>query len=416
MHAGMDKVTITELAHKGDGVALVDGQPVFVDGAAPGDVVSLNTDGARAKIVAVHEASSHRVTPPCNHAGHCGGCTLQHLNDRFVADWKRDQIIAALAHRGIDAGVASTVCMPPRSRRRAVFAARRNSSGVVLGFHEKSSGHIVEVPGCWVIDPAITTAIPQLETLLADGLTRRGEARVSVTTTQNGLDVAVEMPGKPLDGKLLSRLSAAGQSAGLARLTWNGEPVAQWLDPVILFDGLACTPPAGGFLQAVEAAEAVLRGKVMEALTGLKRPKRTVDLFSGCGAFALPMARLAKVDAFDSDAGAVASLDQAVRNLQGLKPVVSSRRDLFRRPLLPQDLKVYDFAVIDPPRAGAAAQVEQLAASSVPVIASVSCNPGTFARDARTLIDGGYEMGEVTPVDQFRWSPHVELVAVFKRA
>ena len=416
MDNATDKVTLTGLAHKGDAMAELDGETIYVDGGAPGDVVSLNMQGARPRIVAVHEPSPHRVEPPCPQAGQCGGCTLQHVSDGFVAEWKREQVISALAHRGIEAEVMPTITVPPRSRRRATFAARRSNSGVVIGFHEKASSHIVDVSPCLLVEPAIIEGLPALAQLLEPGLTRRGEARVSVTTSTNGLDVAVEMPGKTVDRALLSHLSEAGQAAGLARLSWNNEPVAEWRPPVIEFDGLACVPPAGGFLQAVAQAEDALRARVIEAVTARKRVRRVVDLFSGCGAFTLPLARLAKVDAFDSDAAAIAALDKATRHLQGLKPIRANKRDLFRRPVFAMDLKDYDVAVIDPPRAGGLAQCEQLAKSKVPVVAAVSCNPATFARDARVLIDGGYRLGAMTPVDQFRWSPHVELVAVFERS
>lgn len=410
------RVTLTGLAHKGDAVAVIDDEQIFIDGGAPGDIVTLNTDGPRARIVAVHEHSPHRVEPPCPKAGQCGGCALQHIDDGFVAEWKREQVMTALAHRGIEAEVARTITSPPRSRRRATFAARRGGAGVVIGFHEKASTHIVDVGECEILDSAITLALPAIANMLEDGLTRRGEAKVAVTATRNGLDVAVEMPGKAISGQLLSKLSTAAQKAGLARLIWNNDPVAEWRAPVVEFDGLACVPPAGAFLQAVEHAEATLRRFVVDAAEKRKRLKRVVDLFSGCGAFSLPLARLAKVDAFDSDAPAIAALDQAARNLQGLKPIVAERRDLFRRPVFAQDLKHYDLAVLDPPRAGGQAQAEQLAKSKVPVVASISCNPATFARDARILIDGGYTMGTVTPVDQFRWSAHVEVVALFERA
>ena len=408
-------IAIVGLAHKGDAVAEYDGQQVFVEGGAPGDVVTLNVEGSRARIVAVHEASAHRAEPPCPAAGECGGCSLQHVNEAFVADWKRQQVLSALAHRGIEADVTSTVTSPRRSRRRATFAARRGGAGVIIGFHEKASHHIVDVSVCEVVQPSIVNALPGIARMLEEGLTRRGEARIAVTATHNGLDVAVEMPGKSLTGQLMAKLSSAGNEADLARLTWNNEQVAEWRAPIIAFDGLACVPPAGGFLQAVEHAEATLRQFIIDAAQNRKRLKRVVDLFSGCGAFSLPLARLAKVDAFDSAAASIRALDDATRNLQGLKPVVAERRDLFRRPVFAQDLKNYDMAVLDPPRAGGLAQAEQLAKSKVPLVVSVSCNLATFARDARILIDGGYTMGAVTPVDQFRWSAHVEVVALFER-
>ncbi len=406
------EAAITELAHKGDGVAEIGGDPVFVPRTAPGDVALVNVEDGRGTLVELVTPSPDRVTPPCPHYDRCGGCAIQHLGDDFVAEWKRGLVVQALAQRGIDAEVRGTVTVPARSRRRAVLAARRTGQGVMLGFHGPASHVIENVETCEVMVPAITDRLPALRTLLGHGLTRRGEAKVIVTATDVGLDVAVDLPGRPLDGGLLATLSAEGVAADLARLTWNGEIVAQWRDPAVTFDGIPCVPPPGAFLQAAREAEDVLRGIAGDAVEGAKH---VADLFSGCGAFALPLAREAKVDAFDSDKPAIAALEQATRTPRGLKPIAALARDLFRRPLLPDELGRYGAVVIDPPRAGAKAQCEKLAASSVPVIAAVSCNPATFARDARTLIDGGYVMGPVTPVDQFRWSAHVELAAVFHR-
>jgi len=411
--------TILSLAHKGDGVADLDGRQVFVEGGVPGDVVQLHAEGDRARIVDLLNPSPHRAVPPCPHFGHgsgaCGGCSLQHLNEAFVCNWKRELVVSALQHRGIDAEVTDTVTLPSRSRRRAVFAARRKGSGVIIGFHEKSSPQVVDTPSCEVVDPAIMAALPALAQVLSSGLSRRGEAKVSVLNTDSGFDVAVELPGKPLTGSTLTVVSDQGAKAGLARLSWNGEQVAEWVPPTIEFDGIQCVPPPGGFLQAVAAAEDTIRRSIQDAIKQRKRVNRVVDLFCGCGAFTLPLARLAKVDAFDSDGAAISSLNNAFRKSKGLKPVTAERRDLFRRPVFAPELSQYDFAVIDPPRAGAVAQIEQLAKSTVPTVVSVSCNPATFARDARVLVDAGFELGPVTPIDQFRWSSHVELVAVFQR-
>ena len=405
-------VEATILSHKGDGVAETPGGPVFVPRTAPGDVVLIEMAGARGTLREIVSSSPHRVTPPCLHYDACGGCAVQHLEDAFVAGWKRQLVADALAARGLEAEVTETVTVPAKSRRRAVLAARRAGAGVLLGFHGPASHRIENMCACEVLVPAITAKLDALRALLAEGLTRRGEARMTVTATRTGLDVAVEMPGRAAEGAHLARLSASGAEAGLARLAWNGEAVADWRQPLVTFDGIACTPPPGGFLQAAEAGEAALRGIVETACTGARR---IADLFSGCGAFALPLARAARIDAFDADAAAIAAMAHATRTPQGLKPVAATVRDLFRRPLLAQELAPYEAVVLDPPRAGCDAQARELAKSQVPVIAHVSCNPATFARDARTLIDGGYVMGPVTPVDQFRWSAHVELAAVFQR-
>lgn len=407
------EVRITDLAHKGDGVAELDGRKVFVPRTAPGDVARVEIEGTRGRLAGLVEPSRLRVAPSCPHYDACGGCALLHLDDGFIATWKRRSVEAALAARGIEAEVLPTFTVPPRSRRRAVLAARRGGGGVVLGFHGAASHRLENVKACNVLAPAIAGLLPRLRPVLDAGLTRRGEARVTVISGEAGCDVAVALAGRPADAALLARLSEAGARAGLARLSWNGEVVARWHAPVVRFDGIACEPPPGAFLQAAEAGEARLRAVVQAACAGAGH---VVDLFSGCGTFALPLARAMKVDAFDADAPAIAALDAAARATQGLRPVRAATRDLFRRPLLAHELAAYDAAILDPPRAGCEAQIAQVAASGLSRLAYVSCNPVSFARDARTLLNAGFRMGPVLPVDQFRWSAHVELAAVFERA
>ncbi|MGB1207610.1 MAG: class I SAM-dependent RNA methyltransferase, partial [Paracoccaceae bacterium] len=300
---------------------------------------------------------------------------------------------------------------PIRSRRRATLSARRTKKGALVGFHAKRSDVVVEVPDCQLVTDRIRAALPLLGQMATTGGSRKGVLSVLMTDSDGGLDLVVT-GGKPLDAELHQTLAHLAQTADLARLTWNDDGVALRRPPLQMFDGIAVTPPPGAFLQATTHGETALRQAVMPALDGAKR---VADLFAGCGTFALPMARHAQVHAVETNAAMLRALDQGWRTATGLRHVTTETRDLFRNPLLPEELARFDCVVLDPPRAGAEAQVTALAASDVPVVAYVSCNPVTFARDALRLLACGYDMGPVTVVDQFRWSSHVELCAVFTK-
>jgi 23S rRNA (uracil1939-C5)-methyltransferase len=304
------------------------------------------------------------------------------------------------------------ITVAPATRRRAVLAARLTTKGVVLGFQERMSHFIVDVRECPVLHPDLAALIPRLRESIARELPARGQAEIGVTLTASGIDLTLGLPATTIDAARRTRLANLAAELALARLTVNGELAAQTRAPVMRWSDVDVAIPPGAFVQAVAEAEVVMQSRVAESLGDAKR---VADLFAGCGAFTLPLARRATVFAFDSDGDAIAALTAAARNAKGLKPVTAERRDLFRRPLLTAELDTFDAVVIDPPRAGAKAQCEQLAASKVRRIAAVSCNPATFARDARILIDGGYRLAHVTPVDQFLWSAHIELVAHFER-
>lgn len=406
------ELTITGLAHLGDGVVEVEGKTVYVRGALPGERVIARIEGERAEIHEVVEASPDRQPPVCRHFLICGGCAVQHMAAETYLAWKREHVAAALAARGIENAVEPVIAIPAHSRRRATFAARRGRTSVLLGFHGLRSGVLVDIAECPIMEPAIEAAVPGLRTLLDGRLSKRGEAVVQVTSSRSGLDVTVT-GARDIDGaQALAKLAAAAAALDLARLTWNGETIAARRAPVHLFDGIAVAPPAGAFLQAAGASETALTHLVRDAV-GEATP--VADLFCGVGTFALPLARTSHVHAVESDGAALAALDAAARGAAGLKPVTCERRDLNHRPLLPHELARFGAVVFDPPRAGARAQAEELASSDVPVVVAVSCNPATFARDARVLIDGGYRLDRVSPVDQFLFSPHVELVAVLRR-
>jgi 23S rRNA (uracil1939-C5)-methyltransferase len=401
---------IESLGAQGDGVTA---EGVFVPFALPGERVRLMPSGHRARLDAVLQRAPERTEPPCPHFSTCGGCALQHASDRLLAEWKRDLVRRALASRGIEGvGIRPTSTSPPASRRRATFGARRTRKGALVGFHAAASDEIVAVTTCPVSDPALVAALPALAEIAEIGGSRKGTLRLTVTASERGLDIAVE-GGKPIEGPMYGQLVAVAATRGLARLSWDGEPLVTRRQPIHRFGRAWVAPPPGGFLQATREGEAALVAAMREAVG---TAARVVDLFAGSGTFALPLAEGAEVLAADADAQALAALDAGWRGAEGLRRVVTERRDLLHRPLLARHLAAFDAVVFDPPRAGARAQVEQLALSSVPRVGAVSCNPATFARDARALIDGGYRLDWVLPVDQFRWSPHVELAAAFSRA
>ncbi|TYO89149.1 class I SAM-dependent RNA methyltransferase [Oceanicella actignis] len=402
---------VARLGHRGDGVNAAG--DVFVPGALPGERVVGAVIEGRMIAPRIVAPSPDRVAPPCPHAGECGGCALQHAAPGFLAEWKRERVREALAARGIG-GVAlrETIVSPPRSRRRATLSARRTKKSVMLGFHARAEDRIVPIETCELADPRIVAALEGLRALVPLVASRKGEAKLAVTVSEAGLDVDLRQV-KPLDGPLRARLAEIAAREGWARLSHEGEALFMARPPAQDFDGLPVLPPPGSFLQATPQGEAALRAAVDEALG---EARRVVDLFAGCGTFALPLSRRAEVLAVESDAAALAALDAAWRAAGGaLRRLTTQARDLFRRPLTPEELRRFDAAVIDPPRAGARAQAQAVAASGLRRVAMVSCDPGSFARDARILIDGGFSLEWVQPVDQFLWSGHVELAAAFAR-
>lgn len=400
----------------GDGVAIVHGARVFVPLTAPGDLAMIDLRGDKGTLIELIEAGPVRVAAPCRHYGGCGGCSLQHVSREFHRRWKRQRVLDALAREGLaEAPVKETIETPVASRRRAVFAVKKLREGAAFGFNARRSSEIVGVEGCLILHPDLLQRLPALRTLAAK--IDAGEFDFSATLCDNGLDIAIAAKAaKEPRGPELSALVAAARAAGAVRLSLNGEILALLAPPVVAFDGVAVTPPPGGFLQASREGEAALIALVKDASAGAKK---IADLFSGCGTFALPLARNATVLAVDSDRASIAALAKAAAAAQGagfkISPVKAETRDLFERPMTAKELKGFDAVIFDPPRAGAAAQAAEIAASDVETVVGVSCNPTTFARDAAILTAGGYALSQATPVDQFVYSPHVELVGVFTR-
>jgi len=403
----MTTVTIDRLGQQGDGVAP---GPLFVPLTLPGEVVSGTVDGDALMDVSIDTPSPDRVSAPCPHFRSCGGCQLQHASDELVATWKRDLVVTALAVHGIEAEVRPTLTSPDRSRRRATFAARRTKKGALVGFHARKSDAIIPVPDCILVTPALAGVAPLAEALAVVGASRKGALAVTVAQSMDGLDISVT-GGKPLDGPLRVALAALCETHRLARLTWQEELIAMRVPPAQIIGAARVVPPPGAFLQATQHGQDTLTRLVQDIVGGAKY---VADLFAGCGTFALPLAANAEVLAVEGAPEMVAALDAGWRQAQGLKPIKSVARDLFRRPLLPDELAAFDAVVIDPPRTGATDQIAELSQAKPPVIAHVSCNPQTFARDAATLINAGYVLEWVQPVDQFRWAAHVELVGAFR--
>lgn len=402
----MNTYRIERLGHQGDGIAP---GPVFAPLTLPGEEVTGRLGGDRLAEVKIVTPAPERVAAPCRHFRACGGCALQHAAPEFIAEWKAGVVRQALAAQGVACEIGSVHTSPEHSRRRATLSARRTKKSALAGFHARGSDVVVEIPDCHLLHPDLMAALPVAEALAVAGGSRKGELSVMATLSVAGLDIAVS-GGKPLDGPLQVELAQMAEKLGLARLAWDGEVVAMRHAPEQVFGRAKVVPPPGAFLQATADGEARLLAEVSTLMQG---KSRILDLFAGCGTFALPLAEGAEVHAVEGDAEMTAALDRGWRGAPGLKRVTTEARDLFRRPLLAEELKGYDGVVIDPPRAGAAAQVGELAKARVPVIAHVSCNPVTFARDAAALIGAGYALGPVQVVDQFRWSPHVELVAGF---
>lgn len=398
-------LTIESLTHLGMGRAS-DGQSLLPR-VLPGEEVDVAQDGT----LRIVTPSVDRVSAPCRHFKSCGGCAMQHATDAFVAEWKQDIVIKAVQARGLDPEFRQIATSPSQSRRRAKLSGRRTKKGAMVGFHTRASDTLVQVPDCQLLTPDLIASFPALEALTVLACSRKGEIDLTVTEASTGPDVLVATD-KELTPQLRVELAALANQFGLSRLVWNDEPVVTINPPVQDFGGTGVVPPPGAFLQATKHGEATLLAAVEEIT---EQASRVIDLFSGCGTFALPLAKRAEVHAVESEEAMLTALDRGWREGYQLRRLTTETRDLFRRPLEADELRKFDAAVIDPPRAGAEAQIATLAESDIKTIAMVSCNPVTFARDARTLVDAGFEMGWVQVVDQFRWSPHVEVVAPFTR-
>ena len=386
--------TIVRIAARGDGVSESGKHVPF---AVPGD--RLLDDGT------VEPGPNHQV-PPCRHFPECGGCQLQHVSDSAYRDYLVSRVTGALAQHGLEAEIREPHLSPPNSRRRASLKALKTAGGVLIGFNAAKSHRIVDMRENYILRPEMVALLAPLRTLLGQLLPSKRSAEVQMTVIDGGIDLVLKgVEAKGL--RAVETLTSFAMEQRLARLSVDAGLGAETLyEPVpatVTLSGVAVTFPVGSFLQATADGEAALVEAVREAVGG---PAKVADLFSGLGTFAL---------AVRANYAAEAGRDQTAALKAAAPSMAVEHRDLYRRPLDCAELERFDAVVLDPPRAGAEEQVRQLVRSTVGKSAYVSCNPATFARDAKTLIDGGYSLDWVRPVGQFRWSTHAELAAAFSR-
>ena len=398
---------IAAMGRRGEGIAKHDGLSIFVPLSLPGEELRVRLDGERGRIQDILVASPQRIAAFCPHYRSCGGCQLQHWRDEPYQIWKVELVESALAAKGITVKVSTLIDAHGDGRRRVGIHARRRDGVVTAGFMAARTHSLLDLDRCPVLVAELGRAFDVARALAV----RLGDSDVTLTATASGLDASVKAERKIVTAEQ-PKLAGLARELDLARLSVNGEVVVMPRVPLVRM-GKAMVPiPPISFLQATAAGEDTLGRLVLE---GLGKAKTVADLFSGCGPFTFRLAERAKVRAFDSDRPAIAALQMAQRATTGLKPISAEVRDLFRAPLVATELRDFDAVVFDPPRAGAEAQAKQLAKSQVKTVIAVSCDPATLARDAAILVEGGYTLKAVTAVDQFKWTAHVETVAVFRK-
>jgi len=433
---------IVALGGEGDGLLRPDGEPDpgsmgageadggrYVPFVLPGERVRLIVEGAGSlRRVEVLEPSDQRAVPVCSHFGVCGGCNMQHAGQAIYEGWKTDRLRKALQAQNLDADIAGMITVPLHARRRVTLTAAVNSGAgaqpaaghhVAIGFNAAGSHDVIDIVECAVADvrlSALLTALREMVGILV-GAGLAGSAdkplRLEVLFADNGIAVDISNVRKRLSAEVRKALADRAIAAGLIRLSADADPVLLGAPPQIAFGPALVEPPPGTFLQATREGEAAMAELTVAALP--KKAKQAADLFSGLGAFTFPLAQRVRVTAADFQGEALSALERAAGAAKGVKPIEVIRRDLICEPLSRKELEPFDLVVFDPPRAGARKQAEMLAKSRVPVVVAVSCNPATFARDVRILLDGGYTIGPVHPIDQFRFTPHLEVLTVLRR-
>lgn len=407
---------ISAVGSRGDSTAAGEAGPIYTPGALPGEQVRARVTGGRAEVLEVLRASPERQAAPCRHFGRCGGCQLQHWRDEPYLAWKREQVVEALTKRGFGgAHVEPTIAAWGDGRRRAALHAARQNNKVHVGFIERGGARLTPITQCPVLAPQLEAVVLKLAPLAELALPSRGEITLQCLLTDSGVDISIKGAGRVdlLHRAALEKLIAEANALNLARLSFDGDPIVERAKPTLRMGRAIVSPPPGAFLQPTALGEETLARLTLEALHGAKR---VVDLFSGIGTFALRIAEQAEVLAAEGDADMLVALKKAADGAGGsLKEITTLRRDLLRTPLSTLEMKKFDAAVMDPPRSGARQQAEQIARAPIRKLAYVSCDPASFARDIKVLIEHGFTLTKITPVDQFRWSPHIELVGAFER-
>lgn len=417
------ELTISGLGPKGDGIHDGSTGRVFVDRAVPGDklkarVVRGRDDIPRGEIVEITEASELRQTPPCKHYDVCGNCTLQHLTDDYYRSWKTQIVKEALEKVLIrPTNWKKPLFIGSSKRRRATFSVRKDGGKLVMGYYKRRTKSIGDIDACLIADPKILQLREAIKPRVEELLRRDETIDIFLQLVGKAVDMLITGPIGPLSeptDAIIKSLQELATEAGITRIAWrpderdeihtlviNGQVLAQ-------FGPVRVALPSGAFLQPTQEGERALVDAVMAELP---EEGTFADLFSGCGTFSGPMLMNGPVDAFESQYHAVAALGKAGRGL----PLGVYRRDLYTDPLTRHELNRYDAVVFDPPRAGSPEQTTVMAYAKTPIVIGVSCNPSTFARDARILAEGGYRLQSVQIIDQFQWSHHVELVGVFTK-
>ena len=408
----MTELKIDFVGHKGDGVAHLNSHPIYVPFTLEGETVEVEGSGSRRDVSKIKTASSERVEPICKYFGTCGGCQLQHMGEAAYLEWKMGLVTEPLSRVGIRLQPDAMLHYHDASRRKCVFNAQRTSQGMQLGFNEKSSADIVALDACPVLVPAINEQLDDIHDLVNSVPTTKHPLRVSVLGTNNGLDISIE------DAKALSEterqvLIKKTIARKFSRLTVNQETLIKTAEPHISIANTLVSPPPSAFVQALKEAEDDMSEIVAGFLNGCKQ---VADLYCGIGTFALKLAENSAVYAVEESGEALNSLDQAWRQTGGkLKQVKTEKRNLERRPVTFGELKKMDGLVFDPPRAGAELQCRQIAKSRVKKVAAVSCNPNTLATDLEILVNGGFTVKRIIPIDQFKYTPHIEVVVLLER-
>jgi 23S rRNA (uracil1939-C5)-methyltransferase len=405
-------LTIDRLGGHGDGIAQLADGPVYIPYVLSGETVRAEVSGDRARLLEIITPSPDRIAPTCPHFTACGGCASQHMARTLEQAIKVEQVRIAFSQQRITAPMLPMIAAELGSRRRAVFAARRTKNSAVFGFHAARAHDIIDIDVCPILSPEIAQRLPAIKTLITPLLSRSGEARITVTVADNGIDIAVEGAKPELTAELRQTLADHARAARVIRVSIDTDPVYASLQPLIRFGRVDVAIPPGVFLQAVPAAERAI-ADLLRASIG--KTKAVADLFCGVGTFSFPLAEGAQVLAVDSDKAAIAALSDAHRRGQGVKPVITKVRDLLREPMSAKELEPYEAVVFDPPRSGADAQAHMIAKSKAKTVVAISCAPATLARDVKTLIAAGFMLESVTPIDQFVFTPHVEALAVLRR-